>query len=306
MGKRLRALALACVLTAGLALALTGCSGSGENYTPESKSPTVTSPTIGQDGTLRVGVDTEKSPLAGMSGSGDKIIGLDVDIAAAIADELGLKLSIVDVGSNPAGALTEGKVDIVMGIDSADAPSGIWLSKQYLPTGIALFSLASANGGVPSKDSSPLVAAQLSSKSAWAVSNEFGDKALKSVSNLPDAFSQLESGSVQYVAADAVIGLYAAHRAGVDVTVSALMAEPSGYCIGVSQANSQLRDAVTNSLSTLSGNGVIGVVESKWLGQPVDFTNVARTAGADKSSEGKAAEEDAKTEGEESDESAAA
>lgn len=93
------AVAFAALLAVGL-FGLAGCTGSG-TYQPELKSAEVAPPVIGEEGTLRVGVNTENPPLAGM-GSG-KIIGIDVDIAAALADELGLKLSVVDVGSDPPG-----------------------------------------------------------------------------------------------------------------------------------------------------------------------------------------------------------
>ena len=80
------AVAFAALLAVGL-FGLAGCTGSG-TYQPELKPAEVAPPVIGEEGTLRVGVNTENPPLAGM-GSG-KIIGIDVDIAAALADELGL------------------------------------------------------------------------------------------------------------------------------------------------------------------------------------------------------------------------
>ena len=83
------AVAFAALLAVGL-FGLAGCTGSG-TYQPELKSAEVAPPVIGEEGTLRVGVNTENPPLAGM-GSG-KIIGIDVDIAAALADELGLTAS---------------------------------------------------------------------------------------------------------------------------------------------------------------------------------------------------------------------
>ena len=86
-----------------------------------------------------MGVNTENPPLAGM-GNG-KIIGIDVDIAAALADELGLKLSIVETGSDPAAALANNEADIILGIDNASAEGDFWMSPSYLPTGIALFAL---------------------------------------------------------------------------------------------------------------------------------------------------------------------
>lgn len=252
-------------------LVLGGCSSSS-NYQPESKEPTVSTPTIGQSGTLRVGVNTDKSPLAGMGK--EKIIGMDVDIAAAIADELGLKVSIVDVGSDPEAALSEGKVDIVMGIDSSDAISEFWLSDEYLPTGVALFALTSNGTSVPTTVADSSVAAQISSKSAWAVSNAFGEDALASTADLSTAFTQLESGKVKYVASDAIIGLYAAHREGLDTTIVSLLSKPSGYCVGVASSNTQLQTTVADVLDKLTSEGVVGVIEGKWLGQSLDLAPI--------------------------------
>lgn len=203
------AVAFAALLAVGL-FGLAGCTGSG-TYQPELKSAEVAPPVIGEEGTLRVGVNTENPPLAGM-GSG-KIIGIDVDIAAALADELGLKLSVVDVGSDPAGALANGTVDVVLGIDDSASDGDFWRSASYLPTGIALFAL-SPDAGIPTQDSGATFAAQVSSKSAWAVSNGFGESSLTPTDSLKEAFEALEAGSVQYVAADAVIGLYAAMARG--------------------------------------------------------------------------------------------
>ena len=254
------AAALAC-----MALALCGCNGSN-NYQPPLKEATVAPPVIGEEGTLRVGVNTENPPLAGM-GSG-KIIGIDVDIASAIADELGLKVSIVDVGSDPASFIAEGKVDVVLGIDAANADSDYWVSSSYLPTGIALFAL-SPDAGVPTADSGATFAAQVSSKSAWAVSNEFGQDSLTSTNSLSDAFAALQAGTVQYVAADAIIGLYAAHGQGLDVSVVAMLMKPSGYCMATSAENVDLQQAAGDVLTNLVSNGTIDVIERKWLGASV-------------------------------------
>lgn len=274
--------------------ALTGCSAvpsvmGGSSYQPELKSAVVSTPAIGQSGTLRVGVDTEKAPLAGVDSS-QNIIGIDVDVAAALADELGLKLSIVDVGSDPEGALADGKVDLVMGIDSLGS-SGLdmWFSKNYLPTGVALIALSSQNASVPTAKSSPQIAAQISSTSAWAVDNEFGESALVSVKNLSDAFSQLESGKVGYVASDAVIGAYAAHRQEIDADVVALMTNLGGYSIGISKSNTQLQTAVSDALAKLVDGGVVDVVESKWFGGVLDLASTPKTAGASSNVQGKSA-----------------
>lgn len=292
--KRMKTLASCCMAVACMAALfafLTGCS-SQQSYTPPEKTPTLASPVIGTDGTLRVGVDTEKAPLAGQPEGSTRIVGLDVDIAAALADSFGLKLEIVDVGKDPETALSEGRVDIVMGIDKSDTDTDtvFWKSEAYLPTAVALFS-TSSNTEVPTSDSQPSIAAQVSSKSAWAVTNEFEGN-IVTTELLDDAFSQLASGEVQYAAADALIGTYAAHKEGDDVQIVALMEQPSGYCIAVSDANADLKQAVSDALATLTSNGVIGVIETKWLGTTIDLSTTPLTAGATAAASGNADKKD--------------
>lgn len=290
--KRMKAL-VCCAAAACLAMVLAGCS-SQQSYTPPEKSATVSSPAIGKSGTLRVGVNAGSPPLAGSPSSSSKIVGIDVDVAAALADQLGLKLEIVDVGTDPEAALKEGKVDVAMGIGS-EIEVSFWRSPAYLPKGVALFSTP-ANATVPTKASSPKIAAQVSSTSSWQVTNEFGQDALVSENDLKSAFAALADGSAQYVAADAVIGMYAAHSGGYDAQIVALMQQPGGYCVGVLEANTELQAAVKDALAALTDGGIVSVIEKKWLGADIDASSLPLTTGASS-----AKTDESKTSGDESD-----
>lgn len=256
------------------ALFLGGCAAS-ESYTPPEASPSVTSPTLLEDGVLKVGVDAASAPLAGQPENSSKIVGIDVDIAAALADELGLKVEVVDVGSDPEAALKEKRVDVVMGIDATDASSSLWVSESYLPSGVALFTKTGGSSSAPSTDSTASIAAQISSKSAWAAANAYKKADLVTADSLESAFSQLDSGEVDYVASDLVIGTYAAHSAGEDVESVALLEAAGGYCIGVSSSNTQLQSAVTEAVSSLADKGIVSVIEAKWLGGDLDTSGMA-------------------------------
>lgn len=275
--KRLQALLAGCLAAAGLVVLMTGCASS-ESYVPPEKTPVVSAPAIIQDGVLKVGVDATAAPLAGQPANSTKIVGVDVDVAAALADQLGLKLEIVDVGSDPAAALEEGRVDIVMGVDGSDDSYAFWRSESYLPTAVTLF--ASTQGQAPAADTTASIAAQLSSKSAWAAANVYKDASLTTTDTLESAFSSLASGEVDYVASDMVIGTYAAHSAGQEVQAVALLQPASGYCIGVLDENAELKQCISDALATLTGSGVVSVIESKWLGQALDLTNVPVAEGA--------------------------
>lgn len=293
------AMAMSALLTLG-AFGLSGCSKT-DNEIPQLKSAVVSSPTIIEDGVLHVGVNTNNSPLAGSSSG--RIIGVDVDIAAALADELGLKVEVVDVGSDGAAAIQSGEVDVVLGVESGSSESGCWLSTQYLQTGVVLFQNAGSDDDAPQASSSVDVAAQVSSKSAWAVTNIFGDDALSAASDLASAFSSLSSGEVDYAASDAVIGYYAANRQGADVEVCALLESPTGYCAMVSESNTGLQAAIDDALSTIKGNGIIGVIESKWLGLEVDLSGISKVE-ADTSVSTNAGDADDGADGEDADNAA--
>lgn len=256
-----------------LVMTLAGCSQSTA-YTPETLNPTVSSPTIGKDNTLRVGIGGG-APFYVSTNSSSAASGLDVDMAAALADQLGLKLEVVSLGTGEVdvqSALAKGDVDIVMSATSSDKGDSVWVSDPYTQTGIALF--ASPGTAAPSKSDAPKIAAQSSSTSAWAVTNAFGEDALVANSDLLSALSSVETKSATYVAADAVIGSYAALGQNVDVEPVAVLGTVGGYGVAASASNTDLQKAISDALATISGNGVANVVCSKWLGSAIDLSSL--------------------------------
>ncbi|WP_454946413.1 substrate-binding periplasmic protein [Cryptobacterium curtum] len=253
----------------------------GKPYTPEKLQPTVSTPTIGKEGVLRVGVDASNAPYSTQVSG--KLAGIDVDMAAALAAQMGLSLELVDVGSDAEGALKAGTVDVVMSMDSSDSSSSYWLSDPYLQTCVALFSKGQASS-VPSASSSVSIEAQAASMSAWEVSNQFGDEALKTVPDLKTAFSDLNGGKVDYVAADAVIGVYITHTTHSDVHITALMQKVSGRSIGVLSSNDELKKAVSDALDAINSGGIGSIIEAKWLGSALSLDQYSQTATAQRAS----------------------
>ena len=258
------------------ALLLAGCIEQ-EPYTPKAKDPAVGADSLIEEGVLKVGVDTSqgKAPLAGLSGS--RVVGLDVDLAVWLADEMGLKLEIVDVAEDPTGAIEAGTVDILLGLSTEDTHASVWKSAEYLTTGAALFS-TDPDAEVPADDSNPQISAEAAKASAWLVANEFGAGSLVSAVDMGEVFEMLRDGDVQYAAADALIGAYAAHTVRCDAYPVALLQKSSGYCVGVAADNTALQQAITTAMSKLSNNGILTkIVETKWLGKPYSLEDVPYT-----------------------------
>lgn len=262
--KRASILVVTLVMALSMAVALCGCTSN--NYTPQAKEQTISNSALKSSGTLRVGVNASNAPYAAESSG--SIVGIDVDIAAALADELGLKLELVDVGSSVDTAFTKDNVDIVMGV--AKSNSAYWMSDSYMSSAVALFSLTQ-NATAPTQSGSFSVAAQSSSMSAWEVTDHYGESCLRNSADLQGAFESLQTGSVNYVAADSTIGAYVVHSS-VEAYPVALLQDPSSYCIAAPTTNVELQKAVSEALSTLKNGGVISVIQKKWLGDLADIS----------------------------------
>lgn len=263
--KRASVLVLALVVALCMALPLAGCASG--SYTPQLKDQAVDDSALDTSGTLRVGVNASNPPYSQQSSG--SIIGIDVDIAAALADELGLKLELVDVGTATDTAFSKDSVDIVMGVSETN--SSYWLSNPYLNSGVALFSLTE-NAQAPTAAGSFKVAAQSSSMSAWEVTNHYGENCLENASDPTAAFEALSTGSVNYVAADSTIGEYVVHRSGIEAYPIALLQDSVSRCIAVNTSNSALQSAIAEALSSIVDGGVVTVITNKWLGAQVDIS----------------------------------
>lgn len=283
--KRAITVVLTLVTALCVCMVLSGCSST--EYTPEKKQQTVKDSALNSSGTLRVGVDASSAPYAAESSG--QIVGIEVDVAAALADELGLKLELVDVGTNSAKAFTNENVDIVMGVESQN--SAYWLSDAYMTSAVALFS-TDKNAKAPTEAGSFKIAAQSSSMSAWEVTDAYGESVLSSSPDLQTAFTSLQNKSVNFVAADSTIGAYVAHSSGASVYPVALLQDTITYGIAVKSSNTELQSAVKQALSTINKNGIVTVVMNKWLGESVDISSLPTVKKPESTTTDEAKEED--------------
>lgn len=249
-----------------LAFAMCGCSS--DDYQPEKKQQSVSDALLVKSKTLTVGVNANNAPYSAQaSGS---IVGIDVDIAAALADELGLDLELVDVGSDIDSAFSGKTADIVMGASSSGSAYGV--TSSYRSSAAAVFA-SDASASVPTKKKSK-IAAQASSLSAWKVSDVFGKKSLVETQDLNEAITDMQNGTTDYVACDSTIGAYAAHAAGASAYPVCLLEKPTSYGIAVSTTKTELQKQVEDALSNLNKGGMIKVIEKRWVGESTDLSSL--------------------------------
>ena len=273
--KRIRAMVATLLLL--VSLGLCGCSLLPELAPSDPPSYDMT-PKVGGDalitpGTLVVGVDTSKAPFAGESYG--HIVGIDVDLAAALGDELGLKIKIVDVAEKGGPtALEDGDIDLFFAFDKNTASHfDCTFTGTYLYDAAALFTRDGSYGinKVEHLPEGAYVAVQRNTTTAESAYVLYGADVVVETDTLADAFSALANGEVQYVAASAVVGNYIAYTQYSDVVMVGVLDEPRAIGLGVKSSNKELAKAAGEAMETLKNNGIADLMIDKWLGANLEL-----------------------------------
>lgn len=277
--KRTRTTTIAACAAASLALTglLAGCSVGPVNLddffgTPSvaearearrsTLSPVVTSDALRQADTLTVGIPTsETAPLVLTSSSGERA-GIDIDLAYALADELGLGSVVFVTVDDVSTALSE-SCDVVMGVESSSA-EGATVAGSYVQSATALFTKGDVTAPI---DASALAGATVGVQGgsvSEGVLNDYETGATASTfSNLNEAFDALEEGTVDYVLCDAYAGAYLA-TAYPGTVFAGTLDEP--VPVGVAVGEGELQSAVQGALDAIQTGGVGDIVRSRWVG----------------------------------------
>ena len=259
---RVTAVLLVTALVAG-AVALSGCrNGIGGQA---AQTPTVAPPVIGKTGVLSVAVDMSYPPFAAKTGEDRS--GWDVDVAAAIADRLGLKLLLVDAKPEAAAKLLIArKVDLVMGDLSIGRALDldVAFAGSYTSDAPAVFA---SKGTTVSADvlGGKRIAVQKGSEAYWLLSDTYGEQALMLFPTLREAMSAVTGGQADVVGGDALVGAYML-RYFPKLALVGQLAKASPVGVGVSKDAPKLEDAVRRALDEMSSEGILATLRRKWVG----------------------------------------
>lgn len=226
--------------------------------------PALSADSLVTEGYLTVGLQTSKisAPLMIM-GDEDSITGIDVDVASAVASELGLKVAFVSVDGIDS-ALAGKKCDVVMDA-SSDGLNTSTVLGGYYETAPSFFHLG-APGAVPVSDlEGRTVGVQTGSVSQNALASTGLNMKETVYQNLNEAFAALAAEEVDYVLCDAYPGAFLAANY-VGVSFAGTLAAPSSLGIAASSDNAELQAAVKEALDTVMANGKMDVIRLSWLG----------------------------------------
>ncbi len=262
-----------------LLVSVSGCVGA---ISATTLTPKVSPPVIGKEGVLSVAVDLSYPPFAGSVK--DQKAGIDVDVAAAVAEQLGLKLELVDATPAVAmGLIKDGSVDLMLGgltVESAVA-SQVAFAGTYISDAPAVFAM---KGGVVSIGAlgTKRIAVQKGTLAYWILVDKYGESSLLVVPSFDEAFKSVKAGTADVAAGDALLGAYLM-RGYTDIQFAFQLGSAYPIGVGVSQAKPDLETQIRSVLDKLSSQGVLQTIRSKWIGElpPLKVTD---TSGASETS----------------------
>ena len=202
---------------------------------------------------------------------GDKIIGIDAEIAEAIAEKLGKKLEISDMAFDSIiTSVNEGAVDFGM--------AGMTVTEKRLESVDFTSSYANGIQAIIVKEDSPIstvddlygdttykVGVQLGTTGDTYSTDDFGAENVVQYANGNEAVLALAGGSVDCVIIDnEPAKALVAENEGLKILETSYADED--YAICVKKGNTELLEALNKAIDELTADGTIDEIVAKYIG----------------------------------------
>ena len=198
---------------------------------------------------------------------GDKIVGIDAEVGALIAEKLGMEFEIKDMDFNGIiSAVENGVIDIGMaGMTVTDERLlQVDFSTSYA-TGIQVV-IVKADSGISSLDdlSGKMIGVQEATTGDIYSTDDFGEENVKRYQNGAAAVAALQSGIVDAVIIDnEPAKAFVAQNDGLTILETAYAEED--YAIAVAKNNTELLEKINAALAELTADGSIDEIVNKYI-----------------------------------------
>ena len=217
------------------------------------------------EGVLTMGTNAAFPPYEYYEG--DTVVGIDAEIAQAIAEKLGLSLEIVDMDFNSIiTAVQSGKVDVgIAGMTvEPDRLENVDFTDSYA-TGVQVV-IVTEDSEIASVDDleGKLIGTQEGTTGWSYCSEDYGDDMVIPYTNGATAVQALLDGKVDCVVIDQQPALsFVEANEGLKILETEYAVED--YAIAVSKDNTALRDAINTALNELIEDGTVQGILDKYI-----------------------------------------
>ena len=252
--------------------ALTACGGS-EEPAPEGEGTEVNEPAEGEaaefttvnEGKLTMSTNAAFPPYEMTTDAGG-YEGIDIEVAQAIADKLGLELVVDDMDFDAALlAAQEGKSDMVMaGVTVTDARLLVMDFSESYATGVQVIIVPEGSDITLDTLGEQMIGTQRGTTGNIYCSDEFGEDHVTAYDDGIAAVQALMNGQVDCVVIDkAPAQAFVAVNPGLTILDTEYAVED--YAIGVDKGNTALLDAINAALEELIADGTVQAIIDKYI-----------------------------------------
>ncbi len=279
---KVAAVAATLALGAMLAVGCSGNAGSSSSSSAASDSSSSAAQAVDESAdidTLIVGFDNSYPPY-GFIGEDGGYTGLDLDLAAEVADRNGWQIELTPIDWDAKDALLgQGTVNCIWnGFTMEGREDDYTFSEPYMLNEQVVVTRADSGitdfGGLAGK----VVITQIDSAALDVLEGDQEDLAasfakLDTISDYNNAFMQLQAGTVDAVACDLSI---AAYQMSANPGAYAQLDEPLSsehYAVGFKKGSEALAEKVTDTLREMYADGTIATICEKYASYGVDVSN---------------------------------
>jgi len=217
------------------------------------------------DGVLTMGTNAAFPPYEFYDG--DKIVGIDTEIAEALAAKLGLKLEVVDMDfAAIVTAVQSGKVDVGIAGMTVDEErlKNVDFTNSYA-TGVQAI-IVTEDSEIASVDDleGKLIGVQEGTTSHMFCADDYGDDSVIAYTNGATAVQALLQGKVDCVVVDEQPAIsFVEANEGLKILDTKYAVED--YAIAVGKENTALKDALNTAMQELKDDGTIQGILDKYI-----------------------------------------
>lgn len=239
--------------------------------TSEAASEETTEEAVGEVTTVNAGKLTMSTnaafPPYEMTADDGSFEGIDIEVAGAIAEKLGLELQVDDMDFDAALlAAQNGKSDMVMaGVTVTDERQKVMDFSDSYAEGIQSI-IVPEDSDIATVDdlAGKVIGTQRGTTGYIYCTDDFGDENVIAYDNGLTAVQALNNGQVDAVVIDnAPAKEFVAANAGLKILDTAYAQED--YAIGVAKGNTQLLDAINGALEELQADGTLQSIVDKYI-----------------------------------------
>ncbi len=256
--KKLVALMLSLIMLGCLA----GCGGDKTNGGNDAQQGNVAG---GEKETLVMATNAEFPPYE--YHEGDQIVGIDAEIAAGIAEKLGMELEISDMGFDSILlAVQSGQADIgVAGMTIT--PERLENCNFSIPYATARQVVIVAEGGeITSLEdlAGKTIGVQTNTTGDIYATDEYGDEAMKRYNRGAEAVVALNQGMIDAVIIDLEPAKsFVANNEGLTILETEYATEE--YAIALAKENTELLDQINTALQEMIDDGTVQAIVDKYI-----------------------------------------